>query len=554
MRGYGRRDGGAALQSMTFPDACRAGRRARVAVAAAIILVLSCVAWRSINDVSGDGYMTDSGVFASTARHIIAGRVLYRDVFDHKPPMVHFIDALALWIGDGTIDSIRFTERLFAVARGLLFFLVAWRAFGSRAISFVATLAFILHFHHPSVFQGGNLTEEYGSVFVLAGVSCVLLARNADVGKARFRSLCALSGMCFSLAIFTKEPFLFSAIPWFLHLSLPCPGGKPRNARASAYFLGGALVPLLVFLLYLLPAAALGDWIDVLSFNLRTSVDGDSSVSLPGRVLANYEAASKAFIGLTATARMAFLLGVASLAFRSFVKKYDYVPLTFAATFVLDYCGTMLSGRGYGHYYMQLAASFFLVGCCAAAFVAHRIEKERTLKAGLFVASLALVAFVDRPAYADFAKRLSAPSERGGISDISRFVMARTAPDDLVWSPGHVTALYAETGRLSPTKYQYAFSHLFVDTWKSTRAQKIESLRMDLSANPPRVIVLDAGRPDAFVEFGVADWVSANYRTRTESRDGRIFTIAEYNGPPGPQDRRRRTDPLRLRGGIPASR
>ena len=214
---------------------------ARAGAQLAILLVLSCLAWRSVNYVSGMGYGIDSGVFASSARHLLAGKVLYRDIFDHKPPLVHFIDAMALGFGDGTIDSIRFAERIFAVAGVLLFYFITLLAFGSRAISFVSTLAFHLHFYHPSVFEGGNLTEEYGSVFALAGMLFALLARNARGGNFRFPMLCSLSGMSFSLAALTKEPFLFTAIPWFFFLALSKPeeipgrGGVQRFSRARSF-------------------------------------------------------------------------------------------------------------------------------------------------------------------------------------------------------------------------------------------------------------------------------------------------------------------------------
>src|SRR5215470_11276925 len=44
----------------------------------------------------------DSGVFLYAGSRILAGQVPYRDVWDHKGPLIYYIDALGLLIGHGS--------------------------------------------------------------------------------------------------------------------------------------------------------------------------------------------------------------------------------------------------------------------------------------------------------------------------------------------------------------------------------------------------------------------------------------------------------------------
>ena len=106
---------------------------------------------------------------------------------------------------------------------------------------------FNLHFFNPVIFQGGNLTEEYATLFLLMGILFAvagkycsfnpLLAspilgeecnrapsdseRNPQYPILYNNILFLLSGLVFSLCVFTKEPYLFSVIPWFLYTVFP---------------------------------------------------------------------------------------------------------------------------------------------------------------------------------------------------------------------------------------------------------------------------------------------------------------------------------------------
>ena len=82
-----------------------------------LLAVLSWVAWNSINYVTHQPLYADQGVFTSGAMHVLRGRVLYKDICDHKPPMIYVINAASLWLGDGSRSTIWLVERFFADAQ-----------------------------------------------------------------------------------------------------------------------------------------------------------------------------------------------------------------------------------------------------------------------------------------------------------------------------------------------------------------------------------------------------------------------------------------------------
>jgi hypothetical protein len=168
------------------------------------------------------------------------------------------------------------------------------------------------------------------------------------------------------------------------------------------------------------------------------------------------------------------------------------------------------------------------MGACAGSFIAHQAKRIQSATPAALIAIVLAMLVADHRALGEYVKRIGLPSSNAAVTRISEHVKAITQPGDLLWSPGTDTFLYAETGRLSPTKYIYAFPHVFMDTWKSTRREKLDRLKNDLLKNPPRVIVLPDSGTDLIEESGLAEWFSGNYVTYAFIESGRRFEIATF--------------------------
>ena len=72
-----------------------------------------------------DRMFTDSSVFFAMGRGMRAGKVVYRDLFDHKGWYLYFINYLGALISESTSIGIWFVEVCFAFADVLLCFKTA---------------------------------------------------------------------------------------------------------------------------------------------------------------------------------------------------------------------------------------------------------------------------------------------------------------------------------------------------------------------------------------------------------------------------------------------
>ena len=247
--------------------AAGAARRRRGAVltlgAAALLLGL---AWWLREPLHGLPLERDEGAYATIAVRWLAGDALYRDLFDHKPPLVYAVFALAQRLPGGPIHQVRELATLYLLASGLAVLALGWRLYGRVAAG--AALALFLAYGSSLRFQGLIFNSE--AVLVLpATIGCLLATQSTRAWRA---TLLALAGVCVGLAIAAKPVGALLLGPLALAALLSSPESARRSWRAGgskswagsavalAAALGGALLPLLGFALVLhrqgaLPAA-----------------------------------------------------------------------------------------------------------------------------------------------------------------------------------------------------------------------------------------------------------------------------------------------------------
>lgn len=512
------------------PAASSAKRWRSMVVWLLLAAVLIALGWRRTNYISGTRVHIDAGVYASGAAHILAGRVLYRDVWDHKPPMIHVINCLALALGGQTIEAVRGAERLFAVAGVLLMYLAVNEMFGSKPLAFFAGAVYLIQLFDPRVLQGGNLTEEYAVVFMLGGIWAAWVARRC-AGKEGL-GLLSLSGLLFCLAALTKEPFALSSLPWLVYACLAVRGSWGKRAARSAAFAVGVIAPVLLFSLYFLAHGALGDWVGEVTFNFAYA---GLSKPILQRTLGNASAAFAA-TGVLRTAQIFACLGIASVFSTSFLRRSGYLPLVAVAQLCLDFFATGISGLHYGHYYMQLVPALVLTMACGLAFGADVLRRTGAPAATLLLPLAAMLIFADGGALRLVGRRLTQPVLCYKGTPLAREIDELTAPGDPVWIAAHGScSAYFESRRLSPTKWYYTNNRLFINSWGSTKEQKIAELRAQLGRCPPKLIVTDKASAELLQRLGVMAWINSDY---APSESGTPELTIWMRKAPGPSDLR----------------
>ena len=100
----------------------------------------------------------DSGVFLYIGWRILNGELPYLHVWDHKPPVIYYLDALGLSFTPDSTWGVWWIQVVLLFAAAALLYALVKRLFGlfpAILISFfwLFTLTYML--------DGGNITEEY---------------------------------------------------------------------------------------------------------------------------------------------------------------------------------------------------------------------------------------------------------------------------------------------------------------------------------------------------------------------------------------------------------
>lgn len=205
----------------------------------------------------------DQGLFYYAAREwLLRGQVLYRDVWDHKPPIIYFIYMTAIGFLGEHEWSIRVLELLVAVPA------LGWctarlsQEMGERAradLFAVAWLGVAVCYYAYFTFWDQAQCEIWSVLFVALASVSALHARRAAVGAASGGALSAM-------ALFTKPPIVFFVVLCACAVIFRArhDGGGVRvvAVRLLQWTLGVAAVAALL-LGYFAARGALADMIDI---------------------------------------------------------------------------------------------------------------------------------------------------------------------------------------------------------------------------------------------------------------------------------------------------
>lgn len=490
-------------------DASGAGTARRWLTAVLLAVPLALAAVRAFNPYTGIAPHIDSGVYLGAAEHLLHGRILYREVWDHKPPVVHTIDALALRFGDHTVNSVRSLERWWAAAAALVMLAIGLRAFGHILLAGLASLLFVMHFYHPNVMRG-NQPEEYGSILTLVAVMLCLAAAEAR-GRWTFASAAA-AGLFFALACLAKETFALGVVPWLLFLVWDAHRRRGPWNRTLCWFGAGFAVPFAAFFGYLLWNGALGDWLDVLRFNLsyiRYDARNDPNPGLVGLLAHGLSRGDELVFGVSRVTTLAALLGLASSAFGEFRRQTRGLPVVLLAFFGLNLAGVSLARR-YGYYYLQLVSSYVLLAACGLALLLFLARRSRPVQVAIVVLFAAGLGTVDVREAHRFARSLAQPKATFHADDEAvSFIRANTTPADSIWNlVRDGSAVYAHADRLSPTRFFYVAANLFRDLPNPEAAKR--EIREALVTRPPKIVVFD-GDEAWLAKADLAEWFRNGY-------------------------------------------
>jgi 4-amino-4-deoxy-L-arabinose transferase-like glycosyltransferase len=186
----------------------------------------------------------DSGIFLYVGSRLLKGDVLYRDVWDHKPPVVFLINAAGLLVSGGSIWGVWILEVIAVLASVWMAYFVLRNSFGNTAaalgiVSGLTILFLTLH--------GGNYVEEYAIPFQFASFFFLYQAEQKE------RVWPALAcGIAIGILFFLRQTLIGVGIAIALYLVMRAVLGRSwLPFRQLGFIMLGALSVSVVILIYL---------------------------------------------------------------------------------------------------------------------------------------------------------------------------------------------------------------------------------------------------------------------------------------------------------------
>ncbi len=225
-------------------------------ILAVIIIIISLFKLGS-SPIKNDIPAIDSSVFQIMGRGLLNNQIIYKDLFDHKGPIVYIINALAYIINPNVGLYIMETIILYI---GLIFIYKNSRLFLNERLSMITSLVYLIPVF--SYLDSGNYTEEYALTFTnIALYNILKIFKNNKYNK---KSNWVIIGATFAVNLMIKPTYIAVWIAFgIVQLFCSIKEKKIKELlKYILYMLGGILIILIPIFLYLIINNDIKDFID----------------------------------------------------------------------------------------------------------------------------------------------------------------------------------------------------------------------------------------------------------------------------------------------------
>lgn len=441
-----------------FSTMSRIIRRGRI-VWQIILIILAClILMGAFIPVRKNYYPSyDYSIFSYIGQQILKGKVPYLEIWDHKPAVIFYIDALGLFLANGSLMGIWVLEFIALITGALILFKLSSRFF-SEAVSLLVTVLGILHY--VRLFDFGNYTEEFSLLFQMLALGLYFSSRWRR--KPYFRTF--LSGVLCALAFTCKQNTIGIWISLFLlelFFTLFVQDDRSRGMkllmRQGLVFLCGFLLVNGIWAIYFWSKGAIREYWEVAFwYNLVYSEHSTSNRWATGLTTLTF------LPGISIFLLLGFIAWPAALT--EFIQKlrshkmhgYEYYSknrllLWALISLPVELFFAGLSGMNYQHYFILCIPPVCVLLCWLATklnsfFVLHLKTRYSFLFVFLLftAGSLQIIPFYRE----NFIPRM--PSVYTKTAD---FLKENTDADDpvLIWGGGLASYVIAE--RSAPTRF-----------------------------------------------------------------------------------------------------
>lgn len=427
----------------------------------------------------------DSGVFLYIGSKLLDGKIPYRDVWDHKPPIIYFIDALGLFIGKGSRWGVWFIEWLSMSLSALVGYSFLFKYFGKLPATF-ATISWL--FALPRLIQGGNLTTEYSIL-----IQVLILIVFMDHMKSNNRKLLVVLGMLSAFLFFLKQNLIGLAFSIVIFLFISCYKDKKWKIlinNMSSFLLGGIIISSIVVMYFYINNALADFWDAAFLYNFAyTSNDIRSLIS---SILVGMKKLTEN--GLVYFALLGWLLSINALFInnnKTQIRENSTINNLLLLGIIdlpIELVLSGLSGRSYSHYYMSnliifsLLISYFIYSILKIMDFNQNNYQTKLINSIILFGLVFFTQVESREYYFPFSSK-NTPQKK---KDALQIIEDETSTNDYVLILGAETALNFQSSRDSPTKYAYQYPLIEEDY---VTEAKLNEFYSEINNNKPKLII-----------------------------------------------------------------
>ena len=446
--------------------ACAAAGILLILISLFVLMFQVLYALKGLNIVIPDGY-----VFKYIGIRMTMGEMPYRDIFDHKGPLLYLINYCGALI-DHTYGIV-VIESLFNICSSLLLVLIPIRLGCSKIKSLF--IVFVAMLFYISVFAPGNYVEEFALPFILAGY--LIFIDYFEHGIVSSLRLIVL-GLCFGAVMMLRPNMAGLWVVFCIAVLVRCIKDKKQDQLPGFIlkFLAGCLIVVLPLVLWLYANDSLEPfWQQYIVFNLKYS---NSDAIL--RSIAMVDMLKKPYTIAVFVISVIFVF----VSYRQ-DKKIPNLFFPFAFYFIFQSVMLVIAGTSYQHYFI-VAVPFILyplagLSCCFSG------RKHEVLINSLIIilSVLVLLSGLELPykrMRKYFAGGYDVPSE---LTELVDTVKGSSEHDDTLTMFGNWDYIYIATGLRSATRYTYAKPVIYLDE------EIFADYFNDLEKYPPDILVLE---------------------------------------------------------------
>lgn len=450
----------------------------------------------------------DEDIYLTIGQTLKKGLVLYRDIHDNKPPAIYYTAALS-----GSVPVFRLILLIVHTGSLLAFFSLCDLIFAKKSISAVLTFIYLLFSTVPLL--EGNIAN--GEIFmIIPEIFAVWLFWEITNFKGKHHPVNYLAiGLLFCAGFFYKVTAAFdfaAVIFYFVFLSQNKFAGMIRQIKNSQLWLmvTGFAFPIILTLIYYFANDA-------------------GEPYLRSALLQNIGYLSSWSGGKNSPLMLKGLILITLSVFLFFKRRQLEKPILMVSSwFIFALFGSLMSGRPYPHYLIQIIAPATLL--LGLLFFRSRKAEKILIAIFIFITFMAIRAadfwyYPSLPYYQNFWRYFTRQQTKqqyeysfSGVErnqKIAEYIRSHTLSSDRIFIWGTEPAIYFLSDRLPVGRYTTSYHIRDFDSQTGATFAQIKSA-------PPALIVVMDYESD-FNNF--FSWVNTRYYLIQRISDAAIYLL-----------------------------